>query len=323
MSASGRNCASRSWRRWWTRSRCRPLPRPRRCPTCPPPDENPFIPSARRVMFDDPRGYLWLIPALPLAGSALIAALGPRFLRNHSHWPCILGSIGACVLSLMTLIAVARGFPETGGDAFRSYYEWFQAGNVSVGFSLRADGLTAVMLVTVTFIGSLIAIYSVGYMHGDPGYPRFFAEVSLFLFSMTGLVLANNFVLLYAFWEGVGLCSYLLIGFWFANPSAAAAARKAFLVTRLGDVGLLIGILLVYAALGPSLDYDSVLPRGERAAPGMLCAICLLLFAGAVGKSAQFPLHVWLPDAMEGPSPVSALIHAATMVTAGVYLVAR
>jgi NADH-quinone oxidoreductase subunit L len=278
-------------------------------------------------MFDDPRGYLWLIPALPLVGSALIAALGPRFLRSHSHWPCILGSIGACVLSVMTLIAVGRGFPEAGGDAFRSYYEWFQAGNVSVGFSLRADGLTAVMLVTVTFIGSLIAIYSVGYMHSDPGYPRFFAEVSLFLFSMTGLVLANNFVLLYAFWEGVGLCSYLLIGFWFAKPSAAAAARKAFLVTRLGDIGLFLGILVLWTmppgASLSSLEFDDIFRKAAGADQFMLTLACLLLFAGAVGKSAQFPLHVWLPDAMEGPSPVSALIHAATMVTAGVYLVAR
>jgi NADH-quinone oxidoreductase subunit L len=199
-----------------------------------------------------------------------------------------------------------------------------------VGLTLRADSLTAIMLVTVTFIGSLIAIYSAGYMHGDPGYPRYFAAVALFLFSMTGLVLADNYILLYAFWEGVGLCSYLLVGFWFTKPSAAAAARKAFLVTRLGDVGFLLGILLLWAGMRTpageglySLDYERVFANVSAQSTQLLTAICLLLFCGAVGKSAQFPLHVWLPDAMEGPSPVSALIHAATMVTAGVYLVAR
>jgi NADH-quinone oxidoreductase subunit L len=213
-----------------------------------------------------------------------------------------------------------------------TYYTWFHAGNVNVGFTLRADGLTAIMLVTVTFISSLIAIYSAGYMHGDPGYARFFAEVALFIFSMTGLVLADNFLLLYAFWEGVGLCSYLLIGFWFTRPSAAAAARKAFLVTRLGDIGLLIGILLLWVGFhradDPSrslfaLDFQTIFDNAQFQNQGLVLTACLLLFCGAVGKSAQFPLHVWLPDAMEGPTPVSALIHAATMVTAGVYLVAR
>jgi len=272
-------------------------------------------------MLDDPRGYLWLIPFCPLLASAVIACAG-RWLGQGSHWPCIAGAGIACLLSFMTLIAVGRGFPEQGQIAFVPYYTWFEAGDVSVGFSLRADGLTAVMLVTVTFIGSLIAIYSAGYMHGDPGYPRYFAEVSLFLFAMTGLVLADNFILLYAFWEGVGLCSYLLIGFWFTRPSAAAAARKAFLVTRLGDIGLFIGILMLWVNSDYSLDYDKVFAQ-PWSNPDLLTAACLLIFVGAVGKSAQFPLHVWLPDAMEGPSPVSALIHAATMVTAGVYLVAR
>src|SRR5205807_1389748 len=199
-------------------------------------------------------------------------------------------------------------------------------GNVSASFSLRADGLTAIMLVMVTFIGSLIAIYSAGYMHGDPGYPRFFAQVSLFLFFMVGLVLANNFILLYACWEGVGLCSYLLIGYWFTRPSAANAARKAFLVTRLGDIGLFIGILILWAFGPHSLRYDDTFTAEairDYQNAGVLLPACLLIFVGCVGKSAQFPLHVWLPDAMEGPTPVSALIHAATMVTAGVYLVAR
>ncbi|MBI3407818.1 MAG: NADH-quinone oxidoreductase subunit L [Planctomycetes bacterium] len=277
-------------------------------------------------MFSDPRYYLWLIPALPLLAAAVIGVLGKAILRDRSHWLCIGGAIGACILSFMTLSAVSglEGDRIDGHRCIRIYYTWFHAGNVDIPFSLQADGLTAVMLVTVTFIGSLIAIYSVGYMHGDPGFPRFFAAVSLFLASMTLLVLANNFIVLFAAWEGVGLCSYLLVGFWYAKPSAADAARKAFLVTRLGDVGLFLGILLIWVNFGYSLEYDVVFERARSFDNhGLLVVICLLLFSGAVGKSAQFPLHVWLPDAMEGPSPVSALIHAATMVTAGVYLVAR
>ncbi|MCX7699978.1 MAG: NADH-quinone oxidoreductase subunit L, partial [Gemmataceae bacterium] len=169
-----------------------------------------------------------------------------------------------------------------------------------------------------------IAIFSKGYMHGEPGYARYFAVMSLFLFSMTGLVLADNFLVLYAFWEGVGLCSYLLIGFWFHKPAAAAAARKAFLVTRLGDAGMILGIMLLWAKFGHAFDFQTIFfNAGRNPDSPYLLAACLLLFCGAIGKSAQFPLHVWLPDAMEGPTPASALIHAATMVTAGVYLVAR
>jgi NADH-quinone oxidoreductase subunit L len=271
---------------------------------------------------------MWLIPVLPLAGAALIAALGPRLLRNQSHWPCVLAAAASCVLALFVLVAVGRSEEPT----IVNYGTWFQAGDLAVDYSMRADGLTAIMLVMITFIGSLIAIYSIGYMHGDPGYPRFFAEVSLFIAFMTGLVLANNFILLYACWEGVGLCSYLLIGYWFARPAAAAAARKAFLVTRLGDVGMFVGILVLWYNFGHnnhSLEFDYIFTQvkeglnHETLDMNVVLAICLLLFCGAAGKSAQFPLHVWLPDAMEGPSPVSALIHAATMVTAGVYLVAR
>ncbi|MCS6853078.1 MAG: NADH-quinone oxidoreductase subunit L [Gemmataceae bacterium] len=289
------------------------------------------------------RGYLWLVPGLPLLAAALTALAGPRLLRRHSHWPCILASLAAGVLSMMVLAAVAGG-----GEAVERYDTWFAIGGLDVGVTLRADGLSAIMLVTVTLVGSLIAIYSVGYMAGDPGYARYFAIIALFIFSMTGLVLASNFFLLFAFWEGVGLCSYLLVGFWFLKPAAAAAARKAFLVTRLGDVGFILGILLIWSGfvyphdparfpggsriedpttgvvlLGHAVDYDTVFRGAEAQAPGLLAAVCLLLLCGAVGKSAQFPLSVWLPDAMEGPSPVSALIHAATMVTAGVYLVAR
>jgi NADH-quinone oxidoreductase subunit L len=266
-----------------------------------------------------------LIPLLPLLAAIVIATLGYPLLRQYSHWPCILAAGGSCFLSF-TFLLTSPG-PKT------NYFTWFAVGDdIKITFGLHADGLALVMLTTVTFVGTLIAIYAAGYMHGDEGYSRFFAVVSLFLFSMTGLVLANNFILLYAFWEGVGVCSYLLIGFWFYKPSAAAAARKAFMVTRIGDVGLFLGILLIWAQFTQpgtrpylhSLDYDHVFNAARLGQPPwLLLAVCLLLFCGAIGKSAQFPLHVWLPDAMEGPSPVSALIHAATMVTAGVYLVAR
>jgi proton-translocating NADH-quinone oxidoreductase chain L len=282
----------------------------------------------------DVMAYAWLIPVLPLTGAVLamlIAFFGNGAVRRQAHWPCILGVVGACVVSVLVLFAFLgkHGSGEPWPVFDRSYYDWFKAGEVYVGFHLRIDSLTLIMLLTVTFVGSLIAIYSAGYMHGDEGYPRFFAEVSLFVFSMTGLVMADNFLLLYAFWEGVGLCSYLLIGFWFTRPSAADAARKAFLVTRLGDIGLFLGILLLWAAFGNRLDYQHIFAAVTRAgeagtlSPAVITIACLLLFSGAVGKSAQFPLYVWLPDAMEGPTPVSALIHAATMVTAGVYLVAR
>ncbi|HXG12374.1 MAG TPA: NADH-quinone oxidoreductase subunit L [Gemmataceae bacterium] len=313
----------------------------------------------------DPGPYLWLIPALPLAAAIVtgLLALTDSPLRRHAHWPCIVAAIASFVLSVLVLRAVAelsasdrswityRTLAEATGTqpperaappGFRkTYYTWFETGQprlgfdlppdqVNVGITFRADTLTALMLVTVTFVGSLIVIYSAGYMHGDEGYARYFAEVALFIFAMTGLVLADNFLLLYAFWEGVGLCSYLLIGFWYSKPSAAAAARKAFLVTRLGDIGLILGIILIWAGFQKSpgvplnaLDYDTIFHYAAAQPHGLLVAACLLLFCGAVGKSAQFPLHVWLPDAMEGPTPVSALIHAATMVTAGVYLVAR
>ena len=207
-------------------------------------------------------------------------------------------------------------------------YEWIRIGDLNVSIRLTADAMGAIMLSMVTLVSLLVAIYSAGYMRGDPGYPRFFAEVSLFVFAMCMLVLASNFLVLFVFWEGVGLCSYLLIGFWFRRPSAAAAARKAFLVNRIGDFGFLLGVFLIWVTFG-TVNYQGVfenqgfLEQVARDCPGRLELICLLLFLGAVGKSAQFPLHVWLPDAMEGPSPVSALIHAATMVTAGVYMVAR
>ncbi len=266
---------------------------------------------------------LWIIPILPLAAAVLIAFFGPRVLRGASHVPCVLALAASCGLSIYVLLHVAQNHDTL---VHPTYYTWFSAGNINIPVAFRADPLTAFMLAMVTFIGTFIAIFAAGYMHGDPGYPRFFAEVSLFIFSMTGLVLADNYLILFAFWEGVGLCSYLLIGFWYEKPSAARAARKAFLVTRIGDLGFMLGIILLWITFGHDLSYEKVFSSAESVNAthhGLIVAICFLLFSGAIGKSAQFPLHVWLPDAMEGPTPVSALIHAATMVTAGVYMVAR
>src|SRR5260221_9065863 len=325
MSACGRICASRDRNRQLTRSPC---------PRC---GSRLTQSSRRRVLnrssrrnpaMSDVSLCLWLIPGLPLLASVLIAAFG-RQLKGLSHWPCILAGIGSCICSFVVFSAV-QDLPlvsESANAGAASYLEvqttWIKAGKLDIPFILRADGLTALMLVTVTFIGSLIAIFALGYLHGREGYPRFFARISLFIFSITGLVLAGNFLVLYAFWEGVGLCSYLLIGFWVHKPSAAAAARKAFLVTRLGDAGFLVGIMLLWVLSGYSLNYEKVFAHPPSFDPNLRLTACLLLFCGAVGKSAQFPLYVWLPDAMDGPTPVSALIHAATMVTAGVYLVAR
>lgn len=259
---------------------------------------------------------LRIVPALPLIGSIVTAIAGPRLLGSRSHLPVLIGLAGAVLFSFMVLVEA----PATGRAS--PSYDFLNLGNFYVNVTLRADALTAMMLVTVNLVGLLVAVYSRSYMAGDPGYARYFAELGLFVFSMSMLVLSSNFLLLYVFWEAVGLCSYLLIGYWYERPSAAAAARKAFLVNRIGDCGFLLGLMLLWATFG-TLDFDGVFSRVGQADPATLTAICLLLFTGAVGKSAQFPLHVWLPDAMEGPSPVSALIHAATMVTAGVYLVAR
>ena len=226
-------------------------------------------------------------------------------------------------------------FGETERDGKVTPVPWIRIGDpqgvptLLVLPTLRADAMTALMLVMVTTVSLLVAVFASSYMKGDPGYPRFFAAISAFVFSMCMLVLAGNFVLMFVFWEAVGLCSYLLIGFWFKKPSAAAAAKKAFVVNRIGDLGFILGIFMVWQTFDGSIDFDtifgdpSVIARVVTMQPEILTTICVLLFVGAVGKSAQFPLHVWLPDAMEGPTPVSALIHAATMVTAGVYLVAR
>jgi NADH-quinone oxidoreductase subunit L len=276
-----------------------------------------------------PQIVLWLIPLAPLASAGVTALLGPRMLRERSHWPCWLSLAAAFACSLVLTLALLPAELERGGGALSAAgYEWLSVGDFRVGIHARADAMSSIMLSMVTGVSLLVAVFAAGYMHHDPGYARFFAAVSLFVFSMCMLVLSASFLQLYVFWEAVGLCSYLLIGFWFARPSAAAAAKKAFVVNRIGDFGFLLGIFLVWTTFG-SMNFEDVLGSPERLAevaaadPGRITLICLLLFLGAMGKSAQFPLHVWLPDAMEGPTPVSALIHAATMVTAGVYLVAR
>lgn len=294
-------------------------------------------------MFETASNFLWLIPVLPIVVGLVTYLVGPTILKKYAHIPCILGGITAFVISCMVFreVVVASGAGEGSNPPTISvvYFEWFRtcdpnlvgdslkaAGGLKVDFSLRLDPISSAMSLMITFLGTLIAIFATGYMREhngqlDPGYPRFFATVSLFLGAMLLLVFADNLLLLYAGWEGVGLCSYLLIGFWFQKASACQAARKAFLVTRLGDVALLLGIALLWVISGYKLDFDSLLALNVNT-PGVSIA-CFLLFLGACGKSAQFPLHVWLPDAMEGPTPVSALIHAATMVTAGVYLLAR
>ncbi len=260
----------------------------------------------------------WLVPALPLLG-AIVAAAGGRWLRGLSHIPVVAGIALAFVVSLFLLAG-------SGGHAQPREIPWLAVYDLRVPIQFRVDGLTTMMLGMVTFVATLVAVYASGYMAGDPGYPRFFALVGLFVASMTGLVLSSNYVLTYAFWEGVGVCSYLLVGFWYAKPAAAAAAKKAFMVNRIGDVGFAIGLFWLWSAVpGHDLSYQNVL--SDSTLGGLPHAtklgVALLFFWAATAKSAQVPLYVWLPDAMEGPTPVSALIHAATMVTAGVYLIAR
>jgi NADH-quinone oxidoreductase subunit L len=271
-----------------------------------------------------------LIPLFPLVACLTTLVLGARRLGERSHWPAVIGCGLSAICSLVLVALVAN--PEILPQAERTVtlFTWIRIpppGGVDVSIALRVDSLSATMLAMLTFVATFVAIYASGYMHGDRGYWRFFIEVSLFVFSMIMLVLSANFLQLFMFWEAVGLCSYLLIGFWYEKPEAAAAGKKAFLVNRIGDFGFAIGIFLIWRTFD-SVNFSDVLAPGAIAAvahanPYMIPLICLCLFTGAMGKSAQFPLHVWLPDAMEGPTPVSALIHAATMVTAGVYMVAR
>jgi NADH-quinone oxidoreductase subunit L len=271
--------------------------------------------------------HLWIIPLLPLLGSAVNGLLGRK-------WPnSVVNSValGATGLSFLFAVEAVREFlrlPPEQIPWVQKYFTWIAAGGFRAGFDLQIDQLTVVMLMVVTGVGFLIHIYSTGYMAHEGGYYRFFSYLNLFMFFMLILVMAANYVLLFVGWEGVGLCSYLLIGFSFLKESAADAGKKAFIVNRIGDFGFMLGMFLLFRTFG-SLDFVTVFSKAAPLQPdalgqfGIMTVACLLLFMGATGKSAQLPLYVWLPDAMEGPTPVSALIHAATMVTAGVYVVAR
>lgn len=258
-----------------------------------------------------------LIPLLPLASFIITGLFGKRFFKEKSHYLSVAAVAVSWLLSIYLIVQVERG-----EELHWQVYSWIAAGSFKVDIGFLVDQLTAVMLLVVSTVGFMVHVYSIGYMKGDGGYYRFFAYLNLFMFSMFMLILGNNFLMLYVFWEAVGLCSYLLISFWYTKKSAANAGTKAFLVNRVGDFGFGLGIMLIFVTVG-TLSYSGVFASAGAIGTGTLTAICLLLFMGAMGKSAQFPLHVWLPDAMEGPTPVSSLIHAATMVNAGVYMVAR
>ena len=271
--------------------------------------------------------HLWIIPLLPLLGCAVNGILGSKWPNKIVTWVAI-GSTG---LSFAAALEAVREFLQLPADKIpwvQQYFTWIAAGNFRAGFDLQIDQLTVVMLMVVTGVGWIIHIYATGYMAHEGGYYRFFSYFNLFMFFMLILVMAANYVLLFVGWEGVGLSSYLLIGFYFLRKSAADAGKKAFIVNRIGDFGFMLGMFLLFRTFH-TLDFvrvfnaSAAMPKDELGQFGILTVACLLLFTGAIGKSAQLPLYVWLPDAMEGPTPVSALIHAATMVTAGVYVVAR
>jgi NADH-quinone oxidoreductase subunit L len=267
---------------------------------------------------------LWLIPLLPLLGAVINGVIGKRLPKP------VVASIGAGTVALSFAISLGAflqmlRLPEADLPVIHNYFVWIQAGNFHANFGFLLDHLSGLMILIVTGVGFLIHVYSSGYMHDDSGFYRFFAYLNLFMFSMLTLVLANNYLLMFVGWEGVGLCSYLLIGFWFGKKSATDAGKKAFIVNRIGDFGFLLGMFFLFSS-GGSLNYErlfAVAPHVFVLGSTLITTATLLLFLGATGKSAQIPLYVWLPDAMEGPTPVSALIHAATMVTAGVYMVAR
>ena len=262
----------------------------------------------------------WLLFALPALGAAILLLAGRRANR-WGHWLGVATVAAAFVVGLLIFFDTLALPPELRTREL-SLFRWFGVGSLQVDFGLRLDPLSLTFVLLITGVGALIHLYSVGYMSHDPGRRRFFGQLNLFVTAMLLLVLGNNFVMLYLGWEGVGLASYLLIGFYQDRPSAATAAKKAFLMNRVGDVGLAVAIFLIWANLG-TLQYTEVFARVGELSGGVLLAITLMLLLGACGKSGQFPLQAWLPDAMEGPTPVSALIHAATMVTAGVYLIAR
>ncbi len=262
---------------------------------------------------------VWIVPALPLLGSAILLLFGRRLREPKAGWLATGLMALSFAWSLVMLVALRD---ITARTHTVNLFTWFSAGGLQVKMGFLADPLSITFILFVTGVGTLIHLYSLGYMHGDENYGRFFAFMNLFCASMLVLVLGSSFLVTFLGWEGVGLCSYLLISFWFQRTSAAVAGKKAFVTTRVGDFGFMVAMFLIFAELG-SLDYSAMSGGAHTLAAGTATAIALLLFMGAVGKSAQFPLHVWLPDAMEGPTPVSALIHAATMVTAGVFLVAR
>src|SRR5487761_2045243 len=269
-----------------------------------------------------------LVPLAPLAGALLAGLFGRTLGRTGSHLVAILGVAISFVASVVIAQDVYAGHIFNG-----TVYTWLTTEDISLVVGFLIDPLTVTLMLIVTFVSLMVHIYTIGYMHEDPGYQRFFSYISLFTFSMLMLVMANNFLQLFFGWEAVGLVSYLLIGFWYTRPTATYASLKAFLVNRVGDLGFLLGIGLILAHFG-TLDYATVFAQAPAmvrttieiipGAPWLLISvICICLFIGAMGKSAQFPLHVWLPDSMEGPTPISALIHAATMVTAGIFMVAR
>jgi NADH-quinone oxidoreductase subunit L len=272
------------------------------------------------------QNLLLTVALAPLAGAVIAGFFGKAIGRRGAHVVTILGVLVSFIASLVVLKAVAGD-----GERFNAtVYEWMVLGGLKMEVGFLVDGLTAMMMTVVTFVSLMVHVYTIGYMEEDPGYQRFFAYISLFTFSMLMLVMSNNFLQLFFGWEAVGLVSYLLIGFWFKKPTAIFANLKAFLINRVGDFGFILGIGLVVTYAG-SLNYAEVFAKGPELArlvfPGtewmLVTVLCICLFIGAMGKSAQFPLHTWLPDSMEGPTPISALIHAATMVTAGIFMVAR
>src|SRR5579871_2355989 len=262
--------------------------------------------------------YLWLIPIFPFVGFLINGLFGKRMPKALVN----LFAIGSVALSFAWVLKTLFGLMPLEHAYVEHYYNWIQSGALTIGVDFAVDRLTAVMLLVVTGIGSLIHIYSIGYMAHEGGYYRFFAYLNLFMFFMLVLVLGANYLVLFVGWEGVGLCSYLLIGFYFDKKFATNAGNKAFIVNRIGDFGFSLAMFLIVVNFG-SLDFGAVFSSVAGKSESALTAIAFLLLVGACGKSAQLPLYVWLPDAMAGPTPVSALIHAATMVTAGVYMVAR
>jgi NADH-quinone oxidoreductase subunit L len=263
----------------------------------------------------------WILPVLPAFGAVVLLLFGSRIGEPKAGWLATAMMVSAFVASVILFFAL-HSRPEAQRSAVSNGFTWIQAGSFRVDFRVLTDPLSSTMILFVTGVGSLIHLYAIGYMHGDPRFSRFFAYLNLFAASMLLLVLGSSFLMTFMGWEGVGLCSYLLISFWFERNSAAVAGKKAFVTNRVGDFGFMLAMFLIFSKVG-SLDYSATSAAAPHLAQSSVTAIALLLFVGAMGKSAQVPLHIWLPDAMEGPTPVSALIHAATMVTAGVFLVVR